>query len=176
MKRGSDVQAVRDEIVKRLGNDRRLFALPSREFRNEIKKIIDQGFAVNHAINAITLLIASLGIIVTLLASVLERTREIGILRSLGMLRRQISRVVVIESMLLGIIGGALGSAAGMIIGWMSLEGFLRGDYGASMRYHLDYTSIVWALGLSTLLAALAGLYPAVRAAKTNIVEALSYE
>ncbi len=176
VKRGSDVQAVRGEIVKRLGNDRRLFALPSREFRNEIKKIIDQGFAVNHAINAITLLIASLGIIVTLLASVLERTREIGILRSIGMLRRQVSRVVVIESMLLGIIGGALGSAAGMIIGWMSLEGFLRGDYGASMRYHLDYASILWALGLSTLLSALAGLYPAMRAAKTNIVEALAYE
>ena len=63
-----------------------------------------------------------------------------------------------------------------MVIGWMSLEGFLRGDYGASMRYHIDMSSIVWALCLSTLLSALAGLYPAQRAAKTNIVEALSYE
>ncbi len=176
VKQDENVQSVRDEIARRFGNDRRLFALPSKEFRNEIKKIIDQGFAVNHAINAITLLIASLGIIVTLLASVLERTREIGILRSIGMLRSQVSRVVVIESMLLGFIGGSLGAATGMIIGWMSLEGFLRGDYGASMHYHPDYTSILWALGLSTLLAALAGVYPAKRAAKTNIVEALSYE
>ncbi len=172
----SNVQAVRDEIVRRFGKDRELFALPSREFRNEVRKVIDQGFAVNHAINVITMLIACLGIIVTLLASVLERTREIAILRSIGMLRRQVQRVVVIESMLLGIIGGVLGAGAGIVIGWMSLEGFLRGDYGASMEYHFDPASILWALALSTVLAALAGLYPARRAAKTNIVEALSYE
>jgi putative ABC transport system permease protein len=170
------VASVRDEIVKRFGNDRKLFALPSGEFKNEIKKIIDQGFAVNHAINIITILIACLGIVVTLLASVLERTREIGILRSIGMLRRQVSRVVVLESMLLGVIGGLLGSAAGMVIGWMSLEGFLKSDYGASMQYHLDYPAIFWAILLSTLLSAVAGLYPAAKAAKTNIVEALAYE
>jgi putative ABC transport system permease protein len=69
-----------------------------------------------------------------------------------------------------------MGAATGMVIGWMSLEGFLKGDYGASMQYHVDFVSILWALALSTLLAALAGLYPARRAAKTNIVEALSYE
>ncbi len=170
------VGPVRDEIVRRFGNDRKLFVLPAREFRIEIQKIIDQGFAVNQAINVITMTIACFGIIVTLLASVLERTREIGILRSIGMLRGQVSRVVVLESMLLGLIGGALGAGAGVIIGWMSLEGFLKGDYGASMRYHISYASIVWAIVLSTLLAALAGIYPARRAAKTNIVEALSYE
>ncbi len=176
IKQGANVETVRDEIAKRFGNDRKLFVLPSREFKDEIKKVIDQGFAVNSAVNIITLLIACLGIIVTLLASVLERTREIGILRSIGMLRRQVSRVVVIESMLLGLIGGALGILAGMAIGWMSLEGFLRGDYGSSMQYHADYPSLLWALALSTLLAALAGVYPAQRAAKTNIVEALAYE
>ncbi|HTP03694.1 MAG TPA: FtsX-like permease family protein [Nitrospirota bacterium] len=171
-----NVETVRDEIVKSFGIDRKLFVLPARDFKNEIRKVIDQGFAVDHAINIITILIACLGIIVTLLASVLERTREIGILRSIGMLRRQVSRLVIIESMLLGIIGGALGAGAGIIIGWMSLEGFLKADYGASMQYHINYTSIVWALALSTLLAALAGAYPARRAAKTNIVEALAYE
>ncbi len=172
----NDVEEVRDAIVARFGKDRKLFVLPAREFKDEIRKVIDQGFAINQAINAITLLIASLGIIVTLLASVLERTREIGILRSIGMLRRQVSRVVVIESTLLGLIGGALGAAAGIVIGWMSLEGFLRGDYGASMHYHVHVASIFWALALSAALAALAGVYPAQRAAKTNIVEALAYE
>ena len=172
----NEVEAVRNEIARRFGNDRRLFVLPAREFKGEIRKIIDQGFSVNHAINIITMIIACFGIIVTLLASVLERTREIGILRSIGMLRSQVSRVVIIESMLLGIIGGALGAGAGIIVGWMSLEGFLKGDYGASMQYHVHTVSLFWAIVLSTLLAALAGVYPAQRAAKTNIVEALSYE
>jgi putative ABC transport system permease protein len=172
----ANVEAVRDEIARRFGNQRKLFVLPSREFKDEIRKVIDQGFAVNHAMNIITLAIACLGIIVTLLASVLERTREIGILRSIGMLRSQVSRVVVIESMLLGIIGGSLGAGAGIVIGWMSLEGFLQGDYGASMQYHVYYASIFWAIALSIILAAIAGVYPARRAAKTNIVEALAYE
>ncbi len=176
VKNKEQVSAVRDEIARRFGNDRELFVLPAREFRSEIRKVVDQGFAVNRAVNVITMMIACLGIIVTLLASVLERTREIGILRSIGMLKSQVSRVVIIESMLLGLVGGALGVGAGMIIGWMSLEGFLRGDYGASMHYHVDYASILWALGLSTLLAALAGVYPARRAARTNITEALAYE
>jgi putative ABC transport system permease protein len=176
IKPNANVETVRDEIARRFGNDRKLFVLPAREFKDEIRKVIDRGFSVNNAVNFITLLIACLGIVVTLLASVLERTREIGILRSIGMLRSQVSRVVVFESMLLGLIGGALGICAGLAIGWMSLEGFLRGDYGASMQYHVDYSSLFWALALSTLLAALAGVYPARRAAKTNIVEALSYE
>ncbi len=171
-----NVMAVRDEIARRFGNDRKLFVLPAKEFKDEIRKVIDQGFAVNHAINIITMTIACFGIIVTLLASVLERTREIGVLRSIGMLRSQVSGVVVIESMLLGVIGGMLGAGAGIIIGWMSLEGFLKGDYGASMQYHVHWVSILWAIVLSALLAALAGVYPAQRAAKTNIVEALAYE
>ncbi len=176
IKPSADVEAVRDEIARRFGNDRKLFVLSAREFKDEIRKVIDRGFAVNNAVNLITLLIAGLGIVVTLLASVLERTREIGILRSIGMLRSQVSRVVVFESTLLGFIGGTLGIGSGIAIGWTSLEGFLRGDYGASMQYHVDYFSLFWALALSTLLAALAGVYPAQKAAKTNIVEALSYE
>jgi len=176
VKQKDQIGSVREEIIRQFGNDRKLFVLPAREFRSEIRKIIDQGFAVNHAINVITMLIACLGIIVTLLASVLERTREIGILRSIGMLRSQVSRVVVIESLLLGIIGGTLGAGAGMVIGWMSLEGFLRGDYGASMHYHIDIVSVLLALALSAALSAIAGVYPARRAARTNIVEALSYE
>jgi len=172
----ADVGTVRDEISRRFGNDRELFVLPAREFRTEVRKVIDQSFSVIHAITVLSMLIAGLGIIVTLLASVLERTREIGILRSIGMLRNQVSRVVLIESAILGIIGGALGASAGSVIGWMSLEGFLRHDYGASMHYHIPAVSIFRAIAFSTLLAALAGLYPARRAAKTHIVEALSYE
>jgi putative ABC transport system permease protein len=138
--------------------------------------MLDQIFIFDHMLNIITLTIASLGIIITLLASVLERTREIGILRSIGMLKKQVSRIVVLESMLLGIVGGALGCVAGVILGWMTLEGFYRADYGGSAEFFIPIVSIAWALVMSAGLSALAGIYPARRAAKTNITEALSYE
>jgi ABC-type lipoprotein release transport system permease subunit len=58
----------------------------------------------------------------------------------------------------------------------MTLEGFYRADYGGSAEFFIPYVSIAWALIMSALLSALAGIYPAQRAAKTNITEALFYE
>jgi putative ABC transport system permease protein len=170
---GENVDAVRDAIQKQLGNDRKLYVLPALEFKNEIRKVIDQTFMFNYALSVITMTIACFGIIITLLASVLERTREIGVLRSIGMLRRQVSGVVVLESVLMGVIGGILGSGAGIITGWITLEG---ANYSSLVEYSVPYGSILWAMIMSVGLSALAGMYPARRAAKTNIVEALSYE
>jgi putative ABC transport system permease protein len=176
VKPGHDIATVRDAIQERFRSTRRMFVLPALEFRQEIKKLFDQSVVMNDAVNVLTLLIAGFGIIVTLLASVLERTREIGILRSIGMKRRQVSGVVLIESALIGAAGGLLGICAGVISGWINLEGFFRLDFGSSMAYHIHYPSIGSALLLAIVLSVLAGLYPAWRAAKTNITEALAYE
>ena len=176
VKKGIDIVAVRDAIQEQYRGKRKMFVLPALEFREEVKKMIDRSFVTNDAVNVLTLLIAGFGIIVTLLASVLERAREIGILRSLGMKRGQVSGLVLIESALLGAAGGLLGIGAGVIVGWINLEGFFRLDFGSSMAYHIHYPSIGSALLLSIGLSVLAGLYPAKRAAKTNIVGALSYE
>ncbi|HLE17068.1 MAG TPA: FtsX-like permease family protein, partial [Syntrophales bacterium] len=176
VKSNENISAVREAILDGIGKKRNLFALSAREFKDEVRTMIDRSFLVSNAVNIITMIIAGLGIIVTLLASVLERTREIGVLRSIGMRRNQVSGLVIIESVLLGVAGGILGSAAGILIGWINLEGFVRLDYGASVTYHIHFASIGWALLLSAGLSALAGLYPARRAAKTNIVQALAYE
>ncbi len=171
-----NIPAVRQEILDRLGKERHLFALPALEFRNEIRKIMEGTFIVTHAVNIIVLIIAGFGIVITLLAAVLERTREIGVLRSIGMTKSQVAGVVIIESALIGTLGGLLGSATGLLMGWIELEGFFRLDYGASIVYHIHYASVIWAILLSAGLAALAGFYPARRAAGINIVEALTYE
>lgn len=176
VKRPEQLEPVRKEILERYGAGRKLFALSSRDFRAEINKIVDQSFVFDYMLNVITIIIACLGIIVTLLASVLERTREIGILRSIGMQKKQVSHVVVLESALLGVVGGLMGCGGGAILGWISMEGFYRADYGASAVYYLPFSAIVWAMALSAVLSALAGLYPARHAANINIVEALAYE
>ncbi len=176
VKPGTDISALRQAILDRFGKERKLFVLPVPEAKAEIEKMLDQMFVMNNAVNIITLIIAGIGVIVTLLASVLERTREIGILRSIGMKKSQVSGLVLLESMMLGAAGGVLGTATGALIGWISLEGFMRVDFGGNIQYHIHYPSVAWAMALAIGLAALAGLYPAWRAAKTNITEALSYE
>ncbi|MBP7342690.1 MAG: FtsX-like permease family protein, partial [Syntrophaceae bacterium] len=172
---GAKVEEVRSELQRRLGAAGNLYVVSAREFKYEIRKFLNRTFVLNYALNVITLVIACLGIIVALLASVMERTREIGVLRAVGMLKRQIQGVVVLESALMGLAGGLLGSAAGIVAGWLNLEGFFVTNWG-SAQYYLPLTSIFWALFLSTGLAALSGIIPARRAAKTNIVEALSYD
>ena len=119
------------------------------EFRAEIKKLLDRSFVMNNAVNVLTLIIAGFGIIVTLLASVMERTREIGLLRAIGMKRSQVSGLVITESLLLGAAGGLLGSATGVMVGWINLEGFFRIDFGASIAYQIHYGSVAWAMLLS---------------------------
>ncbi len=176
VKPGADLGQAREAILKRFSSERKLFVLPAHEFKEEIRKMLDSTFLVSNAVNVISLIIAGFGIIVTLLASVLERTREIGVLRSIGMKKSQVAGVVIIESMLLGAAGGSLGAATGMLIGWLNVEGFFRIDFGANVSYHIHVVSIVFAMALAVALSALAGLYPAWRAAKTKIVDALAYE
>ncbi len=173
---GTDVKKVCAEIQSRFGVDRKLYVLSSLEFKEEIRKILDDMFFFNYTLNIITLTIACLGIIVALLASVMERTREIGTLRAIGTLRKQIYGVIILESILMGIAGGILGSVAGIFAGWVSLEGFFSANYGSAAQYYLPWSSIMMVLLLSAILAALSGMIPARKAAKTNIVEALSYE
>ena len=176
VKPGTDVAAVRAAIQDRFGNKRKLFVLPSLEFRAEIRRLFDRSFVMSDATNVLSLIIAGFGIIVTLLASVLERTREIGILRSIGMTRSQLSGVVIIESALLGAAGGVLGTAAGVLAGWINLEGFFRLYFGNSIAYHIHGGAVLSSLLLAIGLSMLAGLYPAWRAATTNITETLAYE
>ncbi|MHB8773192.1 MAG: ABC transporter permease [Syntrophales bacterium] len=176
VKPGSDVAAVRDAIQDRFRNQRKMFVLPSREFRAEISKLFDRSFVMTDAANVLSLIIAGFGIVVTLLASVLERTREIGILRSIGMTRSQLSGVVILESALLGAAGGVLGAAVGVLAGWINLEGFYRLYFGNSVTYQIHGGSVLSSLLLTIVLSMLAGLYPALRAARTNITETLAYE
>jgi putative ABC transport system permease protein len=173
---GKNVETVRNAIQQRFGIGRKLFVLPALQFKNEIRKVLDGMFIFNYALIVITLTIACLGIIATLFSSVRERAREICTLRAIGMLRRQISGVVVLESIFMGLAGGLLGSATGIISGWINLEGLFVANYGSAATYFIPYGTIFWALALSGGLSAMAGMIPALQAAKTNIVEGLGYE
>ena len=173
---GSDPDGVRAELLDRFGKERKLFVLSRREYISTVLHILDQPFAAMGAIEAVALLIGGFGIIVALLASIAERTREIGMLRSVGATRRQVTQVIVIEASFLGLVGGFLGVMSGLAVSWVLLNGLIRRMFGASVLFDLPGWVIPTALIAPILISALSGLYPARRAAKTNIVEALAYE
>lgn len=172
----TDFSSARQLIMERFGKERRLYVSSSNDLKEEMKNNLSHGFWVFNAVIIITLIIACLGILITFLASILERRREIGILRAIGMTKRQITGIVIIESTLIGAAGGVLGSVVGLLISWRYWESLVNPLYGGTLTYHIQYASLVWALVLSIGLSILAGLYPARQAAKTNITEALTYE
>jgi putative ABC transport system permease protein len=129
---------------------------------------------------SLALAVASLGIINTLVMAILERRREIGILKALGAADRDIRRLFFAEAGVMGLFGGVLG----VLIGWLIGRAL---TFGTNVYLHrqdlppIDLSSVPWwmvvtAISFSVVVSLAAGIYPASRAAKLNPVEALRYE
>jgi putative ABC transport system permease protein len=121
------------------------------------------------AIASISLLVGGIGIMNIMLASVMERTREIGVRRAIGATRRDVIRQFLIETTLITITGGFLGTLVG--IGLSQLVGYFAG-----WSTIVTGTSVAVASIVSVVVGIVFGLYPAVRAARLDPVAALHYE
>jgi putative ABC transport system permease protein len=121
------------------------------------------------AIAAISLLVGGIGIMNIVLATVLERTREIGIRRSIGARRLDIVRQFLIESVLISVAGGLLGIAFGFFLAWLIAR-------TAEWKTIVAPSSVVIAFGVSVAVGVVFGIYPAMKASKINPIDALRYE
>ena len=121
------------------------------------------------AIAAISLLVGGIGIMNIVLATVLERTREIGIRRSIGARRFDIVRQFLTESVLISVGGGVLGIAFGFFLAWLIAR-------TAEWKTIVTSASVVIAFGVSVAVGVIFGIYPAVKASRINPIDALRYE
>ncbi|MGC9398936.1 MAG: ABC transporter permease [Anaerolineae bacterium] len=124
-------------------------------------------------IAALALVVGGLGMTNTMIMSVFERTREIGVLRALGWRKRKVLGMIVRESVVLSLIGGVVGSLGGVILGLLLnlspiIQGFLKLEFSLGL--------FAQALGTAVALGIAGGIYPATRAANLQPVEALRYE
>jgi putative ABC transport system permease protein len=121
------------------------------------------------AIAAISLLVGGIGIMNIVLATVLERTREIGIRRSIGARRGDIVRQFLLESVLISIGGGMVGIAFGYFLSWVIAR-------AAEWETIVTPASIFIAFGVSVAVGVIFGIYPARKASRIDPIEALRYE
>jgi putative ABC transport system permease protein len=121
------------------------------------------------AIAAISLLVGGIGIMNIVLATVMERTREIGIRRSIGARRLDIVRQFLTESVLISLAGGLLGIGFGFFLAWLIAR-------TAEWKTIVTSTSVVIAFGVSVGVGVIFGIYPAVKASRINPIDALRYE
>ena len=121
------------------------------------------------AIAAISLLVGGIGIMNIVLATVMERTREIGVRRSIGARRFDIVRQFLTESVLISVGGGLLGIAFGFFLAWLIAR-------TAEWKTIFTNASVVIAFGVSVAVGVIFGIYPAVKASRINPIDALRYE
>ena len=130
---------------------------------------IDMFKSFSLGISIIVILIGSLLVLVTMMGSVNERTREIGIFRAIGFRRGHVMQIILLEALLLGIIGGILGFALGNLIAYGLIPIVIKDGIFAGINFNLGMVSILMAVALSLL----ASLYPAFKASNMDPSEAL---
>lgn len=129
---------------------------------------------------SLALAVATLGIINTLVMAILERRREIGILKALGAADRDVKELFFVEAGVMGLLGGVFGVAFGWFIGksvtWGTNLYLQRQNLPTAHVFSVPWWLVLGAIAFAVIVSLIAGLYPATRAARLNPVEALRYE
>lgn len=143
------------------------------EIQGAIGQALDRIFGLFDALALIAIIVASLGIVNTLTMNVLERVREIGILRAAGMTRRQVWRTVVVEAGVTGLVGAITGVVVGVVVGALMV---VLGGGTLQLAVAVPWGTVALALVLGVALAMLAAAYPARLASRLSIVRAVASE
>ena len=143
------------------------------QFRASQAAQINQLLGLITALLGLAIWIAVIGIVNTLALSIYERTREIGLLRAVGMIRRQVKAMIRWESVIIAVFGALLGTAVGVFFGWAMVQAL--SDQGIS-ELAIPGGQLVIYLVIAGLIGVLAAMRPASRAAKLDVLSAISYE
>ena len=152
--------------------DKGLGTLQSRdEFIDAESGQINQILGLIYGLLGLSIIIAIVGIVITLLLSVFERRREIGLLRAIGMTRSQVRTTVRWESVITSMFGAIVGVVLGVVMGFVLI--LILADSGAA-AFSLPIAGTIWILVLSFIVGVLAAVYPARRATKVDIMQSIA--
>jgi putative ABC transport system permease protein len=168
---GVDVDALVTAVRERAGDGR-----SNRALREASLVIFDRTFAITGVLRTLSVAVAFVGMLAALMALQLERTREIGVLRTLGLTPRQVWALVTAQSGLLGLLAGVFAVPSGLLLAAVLIFVINRRSFGWTMGLDPSPGILLQGVALAVLAALLAGLYPAWRMATASAVEALRDE
>jgi putative ABC transport system permease protein len=173
---GAAEAEVKRRILERFGAERRLFVLTNRDVRQYVVRLTDQWFGITYVQIAVAVLVALLGIVNTLIVSITDRRRELGVLQAVGGLRNQIRGTIWLEALTIGVVGLILGLAFGALQLYYSLR--ITGEDLAGMRLKYEYPFEICLILVPVILAVafVSAIGPAESAVRGSLVEALEYE
>lgn len=177
---GSNVDRVRQKIAEQLsdaaGGVLPPLVISNTELRKEILDIFDRTFLLTYVLEAIAVVIAMLGIVNTLVTSVLERRREFATLRAIGGSAEQIQQLVLWEAAYLGVIGIVLGLIGGGMLSLLLIKVINKQSFGWTIQMILPIGALIQAVVLAVIATLVAGYFPARWAARQPVIEGLREE
>jgi len=175
LRRGAGATEVRQAIERRLANYR-VTVVPNAALRRNAVTIFDRTFAITYALEGVAIAVAMLGAANSLLAMVLDRRREFGLLRFLGARPAQVRRLLLLEAGFLGLAANLLGVALGFVLSLVLIYVINKQSFGWTIQFHPPFGLLAGASALVWLSTVVAGIYPARAAARLNPIEVIHEE
>ncbi|MBY8875894.1 ABC transporter permease [Micromonospora sp. PLK6-60] len=170
---GTRVADVQPQVERLLADSPEVSVADRAAFIKQQTSMLDTPLQMIQILLALAIVIAVLGIVNTLALSVLERTRELGLLRAIGLRRAQTMRMITVEAVVISVFGALLGVVVGTGLGAAVVRA-LR-DEGIT-DLHLPWTQMAVMLGLAAVVGVAAAVVPAIRAARINVLGAIAHE
>lgn len=156
-----DADALYKAVHNQLDGSHALVFTVADEIYRESMAVFGRTFRITEVLRIISVFVAFIGIFSALMAVQLERRKEFAVLRALGLTRLQISLLVIMESVLLGLIASLIAIPVGLALAWVLVDAIQLRAFGWSMPFEISWLPLIWTLWLGMFAAGLASLYPA---------------
>jgi putative ABC transport system permease protein len=148
----------------------------NRALREEVLRVFDRTFAITSALQLLVTIVAFVGVLSALLSVQLEKQRDLGILRALGLTGRQLWRLTMLQTGLMGSVAGLLAMPTGFVLSLILIYIINRRAFGWTLLLRVTALPFVLALLVAVMAALLAGVYPARRISRSAVAESLLFE
>ena len=173
---GVNADQVATALQDHLASQQHLLIRPNAALRRDVLTVFDRTFAITVALRLLATGVAFIGVLNALLLLQLEKQREVGILRALGMTGRQLWRLVMVETGLMGLTAGLLSMPTGYVLAVILVYIINRRSFGWTLQMSVHPGTFLQALAVAITAALLAGIYPAYKMGKMSAAEVIRNE
>ena len=173
---GADPDLVTRQLEDGLKFDQKVIVRPNKALRADVMAVFDRTFAITAALRILATIVAFIGVLNTLLLLQLEKQREVGILRALGLTGGQLWKLTMLETGLMGLAAGLLAAPTGYALALILVYVINQRSFGWTLQLSIQPEAFIQALVIAIAAALLAGIYPATKMSRMAAAEAIRYE
>lgn len=176
LKNGINPEETVRDIQKKLQTDQNLLVRANAALRQDVMEVFDRTFAITAALRILATMVAIIGILSTLMLLQIEKQRETGILKALGITGNELWRLVMLETGLMGLIAGLLAAPTGFVLAIILIRVINLRSFGWTILLSVNPFAFIFAVSIAVGAALLAGGVPAMRMNRLSAAEAIRYE